>query len=362
MPWMRHALLLARTAVGRASPNPAVGAVLVKDGQVIGRGATQAPGGPHAEIVALRAAGEAPRGSTLYVTLEPCCHHGRTPPCTEAIIAAGVAEVHIATLDPNPAVSGRGRAALEAAGIRTVLGEGEEAARALIAYHRKYITTGLPLVIAKFAASLDGKVATRTGHSQWITGPAAREYAHRVRARVDAILVGVNTVLADDPQLTARPGGRLVRRQPLRVVVDSRGRTPPQAQVLRGPGQALVAVTAQAPPDRLRALREAGAEVVVLPSDGDKVDVLALLRELGRREQASVLVEGGSTLLGSLFDRGLVDQVLAFFALLLIGGRDALPAVGGLGAATLAEALRLERVQVRRLGNDLLVSGWAAER
>lgn len=362
MAWMRQALALARPALGRASPNPAVGAVVVQDGRIIGRGATQAPGSAHAEIVALRAAGPAARGTTLYVTLEPCCHFGRTPPCVDAIIAAGVAEVHMATLDPNPTIGGRGRAALEAAGIRTVLGEEEPAARAVIANHRKYITTGLPLVIAKFAASLDGKTATRTGDSRWVTGPEARAYAHRVRAQVDGILVGVNTVLADDPQLTARPGGRLARRQPLRVVVDSQGRTPPQALVLQGPGEALVALTDQAPAGAQQALRAAGAEVLVLRSDGGKVDVLALLQELGRREKSSVLVEGGGTLLGSLFDRGLVDQVLAFLAPVIIGGREAVPAVGGTGPAALDQAFRLDHVRTRRLGTDLLVTGNVAER
>lgn len=360
--YMRRALELAGEAVGRTSPNPAVGAVLVKDGVVAGEGYTQPPGSSHAEIMALAQAGEAAWGAALYVTLEPCCHHGRTPPCTEAIIAAGVEEVHIALLDPNPLVQGRGRLALEGAGIRVMLGEHQDEAAALNEAFIKHISTGMPFITAKFAASLDGKIATRTGDSKWITGGQARHRVHQVRDTVDAIMVGVNTVLSDDPQLTARldalPRDRL-ERQPLRVIVDSRGRTPPEARALREPGRVLLASTSAADPLRVAALEQAGAEVLALPAKGGLVDLTVLMEELGRRGVNSLLAEGGGTLLASLLQEGLVDKVMAFLSPVLIGGRDALTPLEGEGTPTMAQALRLRRTQVEVLGEDVLISGYA---
>ncbi|MBM2826399.1 MAG: riboflavin biosynthesis protein RibD, partial [Dehalococcoidia bacterium] len=237
-------------------------------------------------------------------------------------------------------------------------GESEGKAIELIEAHAKYITTGLPLVIAKFASSLDGKIATRSGDSSWITGERARDHAHRVRAQVDAIMVGVNTVLADDPQLTARPGGRLAQRQPLRVIVDSRGRTPPTAKVLKGPGKVLIATTGDVEGGTAQALRDMGVEVVVFPSAEGGVDLKEMFRYLGRREITSVLVEGGGALLGSIFDMGLADKVMAYIAPVVIGGQKAVPAVAGLGVERMAEAPRLDRVKVRRLGQDVLVEGY----
>ena len=261
---MSRALALAREVEGGTSPNPPVGAVVVKDGRVAGEGATQPPGQDHAEIVALRQAGEEARGSTLYVTLEPCCVHGLTPPCVEAIIAAGVREARVAAIDPNPRVMGRGMAALRATGVETRLGEGEEEAKELYAPFAKHVNTGLPFVTAKFAISLDGKIATRTGHSQWITGAAARGVAHRWRRASDAVMVGINTALRDDPRLTARgDDGRAAARQPLRVVVDSEGRTPPTAKMLSEPGKTLIA-TAGASRQASERLEKAGAEVLSL--------------------------------------------------------------------------------------------------
>lgn len=358
---MAQALELARQVLGTTSPNPAVGAIVVRDGQVVGRGATRPPGGPHAERVALAEAGELARGATLYVTLEPCCHHGRTPPCTEAIIAAGIAEVHVATLDPNPLVNGRGVQALAGRGIRVVVGEHEAEARRLNEWFFKYITAGRPFVLAKYAMTLDGKIAARTGDSRWVTGPAARAFVHRLRAQVDAVMVGVGTVLADDPALTARPeefGGEPAARQPLRVVVDSRGRTPLEARVLDGSAPTLIATTALADPERLAAFQARGAEVLVLPTVDGRVDLVALLGELGRRQVAWALVEGGGRLLGSLFGRGLIDKVLAFVAPKLIGGGDAPGPIGGTGRPRMAEAVRLADVEIERLGEDLLVSGY----
>lgn len=353
---MKRALCLAKRGQGRTSPNPMVGAVLVKDGRIVGEGFHPRAGEPHAEIFALRQAGEQARGATLYVNLEPCCYYGRTPPCTQSLIAAGVAEVHLAMFDPNPLVAGRGRAELEAAGIRTIVGEREAEARALNEIFAHWITTGRPFVIAKFAMSLDGKIATRTGDARWITAPAARHYVHRLRNQVDAILVGVETVIADDPLLTTRLEKADVRH-PLRVILDSTGRIPPTARVLDValPGRTVIAATEVMPTERQQALM---VEVLVLPADDERVSLTALLATLGQRQVTSLLVEGGGTVLGSFFAHGLVDKVLVFLAPLIIGGRDAPTPVEGTGVACIAEAWRLECVRVRQLGPDVLISGY----
>ena len=363
MDYMERALTLARLALGSTSPNPAVGAVITKDGVIIGEGYTQPPGADHAEIVAMKQAGEESRGATMYVTLEPCCHFGRTPPCTQAIIEGGIAEVHIATLDPNPLVSSRGKASLDDAGIKTELGEREEEARELNEAYIKFITTGLPFVTVKFAMSLDGKIATRTGDSKWISGEESREYVHQLRRVADAIMVGVNTILVDDPQLTARHGLEQagMQEKPIRVVVDSKAHTPPTAQVFKQPGRTIVAVTLAAPPSNIKVLEKAGAEVLELPSREALVDLEALLVELGKREITSVVVEGGGTLLGSffqLYEKYLVDKVIAFIAPVIIGGRDAKLAVGGKGAERITDALHLNRVKVERFGDDMMICGY----
>ncbi|MEW6231089.1 MAG: bifunctional diaminohydroxyphosphoribosylaminopyrimidine deaminase/5-amino-6-(5-phosphoribosylamino)uracil reductase RibD, partial [Chloroflexota bacterium] len=355
MDYMKRALELAALARGHTSPNPMVGAVLVKDGQVLGEGFHRRAGEPHAEVHALRQAGEAARGATLYVNLEPCAHYGRTPPCTRELIAAGIARVHMAMLDPNPLVSGRGKAEMEAAGITTAVGEHEEEARALNEVFAKYITTGYPFVIAKFAMSLDGKIATSAGESRWITGQEARRYVHDLRDTVDAVMVGVNTVIADDPLLTARLEAPDLR-QPLRVIVDSKGRTPLYARVLDPglPGKTIIATSELIPEKRLAEFRDQGIEVLISPARGGMVDLERLMQALGQREISSVLLEGGGTILASAFAAGLVDKVLAFIAPKIIGGKAAPTPVGGEGAPSLAQALTLKRVAVERLGPDVL--------
>jgi diaminohydroxyphosphoribosylaminopyrimidine deaminase/5-amino-6-(5-phosphoribosylamino)uracil reductase len=360
-PYMRLALMEARRALGTTSPNPAVGAVVVKDGQVIARGRTRPPPGPHAEVVALRRAGEVARGASLYVTLEPCCHHGRTPPCVEAILKAGVAAVHVAMLDPDARVNGGGVRVLREAGVAVTVGDGEAEASRLLEAYVKHRRTGLPFVIAKFAATLDGRIAARSGDSRWVSGPAAREWAHRLRTKVDAIAVGSQTVLLDDPQLTARPGGRPARRQPLRVVLDSRGRLPLSARVLDPQAPTLVATTAASPAEWREALARRGVEVLVLPQRGGRVALPALLAELGRRGVLSLLVEGGGVLLGAFFDERLVDKVHAVIAPLIVGAAEAPAAVAGRGADTMAQALRLSGVSTRRLGSDMLITGYPAQ-
>jgi len=357
--YMQRALELARQALGATSPNPAVGAVVVKDGRIAGEGFTQPPGGPHAEIVALKNAGAAARGATLYVTLEPCCHEGRTAACTQAIIAAGIKEVRFSILDPDQHVRGHGKLSLEQAGVAVNVGEGEAEARRINEAYIKQRTTGLPFVIAKFAVSLDGKIAATSGDSRWVSSVDSRAWAHRERTKIDAIMVGVRTILVDNPELTARPvaGGDNVR-QPLRIVADSKGRTPPTARVLEGPRNVIIATTAASNVEWRERMAAAGGEVLVLPDFNGRVDVLALLRELGERQALSLLVEGGGELLGSFFDRRLVDKVHAIIAPMIIGGRTAPAAVAGEGARRMDDALRLRDIVVERLGEDILVTGY----
>jgi diaminohydroxyphosphoribosylaminopyrimidine deaminase/5-amino-6-(5-phosphoribosylamino)uracil reductase len=356
--YMHQALALARQALGATSPNPAVGAVLVKDDRIVGQGFTQPPGGSHAEVVALAQAGENARGSTLYVTLEPCCHHGRTNPCTQAIIDAGVERVQMSMLDPNPRVSGGGRRQLEESGVEVVEGDGAYQAHQINEWFFKYIRSGLPFVTAKFAASLDGKIATASGESYWISSVEARLYTHNLRGQSDVVMVGVNTILADDPLLNARDKNGLPGlKQPLRLVVDSSLRTPLKSRLLQESGPIMIA-TASPSPEKLSAMQNCGVEVLSLPGSDGKVDLRRLLNVLGQRELSSVLAEGGGSLLGSLFDLKLIDKVLAFIAPMIIGGAGAISPVGGLGVNHLADALKLSDLQVERIGEDLMITGY----
>ncbi len=358
---MQRALALARRSLGAVSPNPAVGAVVVRDGAVVGEGSTRPPGGDHAEVVALREAGELARGADMFITLEPCSRHGRTPPCTDAIAAAGIARVWVGSIDPHPEQGGRGLDGLRAAGIDVEMsppGPESLAARRLIEAYAGHLATGRPFVTAKFAVSLDGKIATRTGSSAWITGEAARARAHALRSESDAIIVGVGTVLADDPRLTARgPDGEPGPRQPLRVVVDTEGRTPPGATVAADGGRTLVACV------RMRRARRAelergGVEVAQLQAGSGGVDIPAVLDLLGGRGCTSLLAEGGGRLAGTLFDGGLVDRVAAFVAPIIVGGAEAPGPVGGRGTRDIADALRLRDCSWERIGRDMLVVGY----
>ena len=358
--YMECALSLGRLAMGHTSPNPAVGAVIIKDGLVVGMGYTQPAGSEHAEVMALRQAGDKAQGSTMYVTLEPCSHYGRTPPCTQAIIDAGISEVHIALLDPNPLVSGRGVGRLNEGGIKTNIGVCQQEAHEINEAYIKHITTGLPFVMAKFAMSLDGKIATKTGDSKWITKDEARKYAHDLRYTADAIMVGVNTILADNPRLTARGcGGRggIGKMQPIRMVVDSKGRVPLDAHIFEPPGGVLLAVAAPFDSAKKEKFVQAGAEVLELPAEEGSVDVMELFKSLGKREIVTVLVEGGGQLLGSLFDHHLVDKVLVFISPVIIGGSRA-AIVAGDGVDNMARALRLSRVNIKSFGDDVLVTGY----
>ncbi len=356
--FMREALAEAEQALGWSSPNPAVGAILVRDDEIVGRGHTQPPGEAHAEVMALRDAGERARGATAYVTLEPCGHFGRTPPCTRALVDAGVTAVHYAIEDPDPQVSGDGHRQLLEAGLAVTVGDGAEEATRLLEGYLKHRRTGLPFVIAKYAASLDGRIAAASGDSRWVSGPETLLWAHHIRPTLDAIVVGSGTVLIDNPQLTARPGGTIEgAHQPLRVVVDSTGRISEQAAVMHGPSPALVATTTRSAPEWRERLRAVGAEVLELPERHGHVDLEALLGILGGRGALTVLVEGGGVLLGSLFDDRLVDRVQVVIAPMIIGAAEAPSAVAGSGAYRMVDAPRLREVTVERLGADILVSG-----
>jgi diaminohydroxyphosphoribosylaminopyrimidine deaminase/5-amino-6-(5-phosphoribosylamino)uracil reductase len=353
---MERALQLAAHGLGRTSPNPAVGAVVARDGEVIAEAYHRRAGELHAERLALLTAGERAQGADLYCTLEPCCHYGRTPPCTEIIIQNGIRRVWYASSDPDPRCAGQGAAALRAAGVEVHAGLlATEADRLNEAYfHHK--RTGLPFVTLKLACSLDGRAATRTGQSRWITGPAAREYVHELRDRSDAVLVGVGTVLADDPKLNVRLE-REGTRDPLRVVADSQARTPPSARVLSPGAACLVAVTEAAPETRVGALRAAGAEVLRVAEAEGRVDLAALLAKLGGRDVMSVLCEGGPTLAAGLVGAGRVGKYLLFYAPMLLGG-DGLPAVGALGFGEVAQAPVLSIESVRTFGPDIMVTAY----
>jgi diaminohydroxyphosphoribosylaminopyrimidine deaminase/5-amino-6-(5-phosphoribosylamino)uracil reductase len=357
--YMTRALELAELGLGYVEPNPPVGCLVVRDGEVVGEGFHRRFGGPHAEVEALQAAGPRARGADLFVSLEPCCHHGKTPPCTQAIVAAGVRRVVAALADPFPSVAGGGFDELRRAGIEVESGLLEPAARRLLAPYLKLQLSGRPWITAKWAMTLDGKLATASGQSRWITGDAARAIVHRLRGRVDAILIGRGTALADDPLLTARPPGARVA---VRVVVDSRARLPLTGQLVQTARDVplLVAVGPDAPADSCQALRDHGAEVLCLEALDRQARLAELLAELGRRELTNLLVEGGAELLGALFDLGQIDEVHAFLAPRLFGGQAAPSPVGGIGCGPIERGLSLVDLGVELCGEDVYVRGRVA--
>ncbi|MFA6665366.1 MAG: bifunctional diaminohydroxyphosphoribosylaminopyrimidine deaminase/5-amino-6-(5-phosphoribosylamino)uracil reductase RibD [Armatimonadota bacterium] len=346
--FMKQALLLARR--GRTSPNPMVGAVLVKDGAVVGKGYHPKAGMPHAEILALRQAGVRALGADLYVTLEPCCHHGKTPPCADAVIASGVKRVFAAMADPNPLVCGKGFERLRSAGAEVHVGLLEEAAQELNRGFIKRVTCGRPFVLWKAAMTLDGKTACHTGDSRWVTGESARRHVHRIRSLSDAVMVGIGTVLADNPQLTVRA---CRGQNPLRVVVDARAETPPSSRVLGDEAETIIAVTNSAPIGRVEALRGAGAGIIEVESQAGRVNLTLLLETLAGLGINNMLLESGGRLSASMLKSGLVDRGLIFIAPKIAGGRDAPTPVEGDGASLMAEALNTGTPKVRRFGDDI---------
>jgi diaminohydroxyphosphoribosylaminopyrimidine deaminase / 5-amino-6-(5-phosphoribosylamino)uracil reductase len=353
---MRRALELAAQGRGFVEPNPLVGCVIARGAEIIGEGWHGRFGGPHAEVVALSVAGSRAAGSAMYVTLEPCCHFGKTPPCTKAILAAGIREVVIAEQDPFPQVSGHGIAALRAAGLQVDVGVLSEEAQKLNAPYRKLITHGRPWVIAKWAMTLDGRIATVTGSSRWISNEQSRAIAHHLRGQVDAVVVGRVTAFADDPLLTARPAGARVAT---RIVVDSQAVLSTDSQLVRTAADAplLVAAAESAFPENVDRLRAAGCEVLICPGGTHRQRLDALLAELGRRRMTNVLVEGGSRLLGSLFDARAVDEVHAFIAPRMFGGEGAPVPIAGAGLHDPMKAFRLDSPRIELVAGDIYIHG-----
>lgn len=359
--FMRQALLLAERGRGHVEPNPLVGCVIAHSTNIVGEGWHGKFGGPHAEVVALQQAGDAVRGATMYVTLEPCCHHGKTPPCTDLIIHSGIQKVVLAHMDPFPEVAGNGVDRLRAAGVQIQVGVLEEEARRLNAPYLRLSETGRPWVIAKWAMTLDGKLASRSGCSHWISNDRSRAVVHAIRGRVDGIIVGIGTALADDPQLTARPPGA---RTATRIILDSQARLPSESQLVRTANQVpvLVAAGPEAPPDAASRLVSAGCEIVVCSGRDYGSRLKELLAELGRRRMTNVLVEGGARVLAAMFDKELIDEVHVFVAPKLIGGETAISPLGGEGWVNMLEAASLQNVSIQQLDNDVYISGPVAYR
>lgn len=357
--YMKRAIALSKLGMGYTNPNPLVGAVIVKDGRIIGEGYHAYYGGPHAEINAFENAGEDVRGGVLYVTLEPCSHYGKTPPCAEAIVEKGISKVVIGMKDPNPLVAGKGIDILKDNEIEVITGVLEEEITKVNEIFIHYITTGTPFCILKTAMTLDGKIAAKTGDSKWITGEASRKYVHRLRHRVAAIMVGIGTVLEDDPWLTTRLDEKS-GQDPVRVIVDTYARIPPEAKVCNvcSKAKTMIAVTEKADQYRIEALRLKGAEVLVTPVKDGKVDLAYLMKALGERGIDSILLEGGSALNYSALDKGIVNKIMAFIAPKIIGGTCAKTPVGGEGKSYVKDAFLLQDMTVRSFGRDMMIEGY----
>jgi len=356
--YMRMALRLAERAKGRTSPNPMVGAVVVKNGHIVGRGYHRKAGEPHAEAIALKKAGPAAKGATLYVTLEPCSHtNKRTPPCTPFVIRSGVKRVVIAMIDPNPRVSGGGIRTIRKSGTELVTGVLEAEAKKLNEAFIKHVTTKMPFATLKIAQTLDGKIATASGESKWITGEEAREEGHRLRDINDAIIVGINTVLKDNPSLTTRIHGG---RDPIRVIVDSRLRIPLNAKVLiqKSPAKTMIATLSNVPESKIKKLQNIGAEVLTIKSAHGRVDLRDLVKKLGKKDIMNVLIEGGAEVNASALQSNIVDKIVMFIAPAIMTGKDSLCSVGGISPKTLDHSIKLHSVTSRFIGQDLMIEGY----
>ena len=360
---MKKAIRLASRGAGNTSPNPLVGAVVVKNGAIVGKGFHEVLGGPHAEVNALADAGEAARGATLYVTLEPCNHHGLTPPCTKAVLDAGISRVVFGMSDPNPDVAGGGAAYIERMGIDVLSGVLERECRCLNQAFIKYVTTGIPYVILKAAATLDGFIATSIGDSKWITNESSRRFAHRLRSVGDAVLVGIGTALADDPMLTVRLPGKRVRRQPVRIVLDTKLQLPVESRLVRSAAQGSVWVACgrNAPVEKEMALTDAGVQVIRVDATGSGVEIAQLLGELGKRRISSMLVEGGSRVLGAFLESGFADEFHFFYAPKILADPGGIVMLTGRPRLEIAESITAHGIRTRRFGDDLLVSGRLRE-
>ncbi|MDI6731531.1 MAG: bifunctional diaminohydroxyphosphoribosylaminopyrimidine deaminase/5-amino-6-(5-phosphoribosylamino)uracil reductase RibD [Candidatus Margulisbacteria bacterium] len=355
--FMRKAHALAKSAEGRTTPDPMVGAVLVKGGRIISIGYHGEVATPHAETWAIQKAGKEAKGATLYVNLEPCAHHGNNPPCVDLIIQSGIKEVIASMKDPNPLVNGKGFKILKKHGVKVKIGLLDKEARRLNEVFVKFITTRKPFVVLKSALTIDGKIATKTGASRWVAGPASLRFAHRLRNYYDAILVGVNTVLVDNPKLTTRLVKKI--KNPIRIVLDSLARTPLHTNVMNTKeARTIIVVSPAAPREKAAALRKRGAEILEIDSKKSKIDIRKLLHELGKRKITSLLVEGGGEVNASFLEAGAVDKAHFIIVPKIFGGRDAKTSVEGLGVKLPSQAKWLKQFQVDRLGKDILVTGY----
>lgn len=354
--YMAMAMRLARKALGMTSPNPAVGAVVVKNGRVVGRGYHQRAGHAHAEIIALEEAGELSRGSTLYVTLEPCAHFGKTPPCVDAVVKRGIKAVYIGMADPNPLNNGRGIAILKQHKIQVEVGYFEQELRRLNEAFIKYITEKKPFVTVKAAQSLDGKIATKTGESKWITSDKSRSFTHRLRADYDAVMVGVNTVLRDNPKLEAW----FSKRYPKKIIIDSQLSTPQNAGIFSAHAEVIIVTLAANPGQETenRLILGRKAKIVEVKEKAGQINLKDMMKKLAALEICNILVEGGGTLVGSLFDEGLVDKVLFFISPKIIGGKEAISSVMGQGISRIEKAHKVKDIKLRRIGEDYLFEGY----
>ncbi|MBU4481162.1 bifunctional diaminohydroxyphosphoribosylaminopyrimidine deaminase/5-amino-6-(5-phosphoribosylamino)uracil reductase RibD [Patescibacteria group bacterium] len=350
---MKEALLCAKKGLGWTNPNPMVGALIVKQEKIISQGYHKRAGLPHAEIEAINLAQKTVKGATLYINLEPCCHFGKTPPCVPAIIRAGIKRVVCSSLDPNPKVNGKGIAELKKAGIKTSVGildkENQKLNEAFFTFEQKK----RPFVALKYAATLDGKIATKTGDSKWLTNERARRYARLLRSQYQAVLVGINTVLKDNPRLTVREKNK---KEPIRIILDDELKIPLKSQVLADSNVIIAALTKKMNREKKLKLRKRG--ISILEFSGKKISIRKLLQELYKKEIISILVEGGSITLGSFFDQGLVDKVYAFFAPILIGGKNAITPISGQGVAKIKDGLRIKEVTFKKFGNNFLLTGY----
>ena len=355
--YMRRALELAKLGIGAVNPNPLVGAVIVKDGKIIGEGYHKAYGGSHAEVNAFNNAVENVRNAHMYVTLEPCSHYGKTPPCAKAIVEKGIKKVTISMMDPNPLVSGKGIEILKNNGIEVELGLLEEESRKLNEIFIKYITTKEPFCIMKTASTLDGKIATITGDSKWVTNEKSREYVHYIRHRLSAIMVGADTVIKDNPSLTTRLKD-IKGRNPVRIIADSSARIPLDSKVFKEEGRTIIATTEKASKDKLNSIKELGGEIIITPLKEDRVDLNFLMKKLGEEKIDSVLLEGGGTLNYSALRAGIVDKVMTFIAPKIIGGALAKTSVAGEGIEFMKDAINLKDINITRFDNDILIEGY----
>jgi diaminohydroxyphosphoribosylaminopyrimidine deaminase/5-amino-6-(5-phosphoribosylamino)uracil reductase len=354
---MQRALELAVKGVGRTNPNPLVGAVIVKNDKIIAEGYHEAFGGPHAEINALKNATESVKGATMYVTLEPCSHYGKTPPCTEAIIESGITEVVVAAADPNPLVAGRGIKRLEDSGIAVWTGLLEDEAKELNEIFIKFISTGNPFVIMKTAMTIDGKIACKSGKSKWISNEKSRQHVHNLRNRLSGIMVGIGTVLKDDPSLTCRRGE--FSRQPIRIIVDSSLKIPLDAKVLTDerPEETIIATTEKLDNQKAENIKSLGAKILYVPSKDGRVDLIKLMELLGKEQIDSILLEGGGELNYSALKAGIVDKVMTFIAPKILGGKDAPTPVEGEGAMDMSQQIELENIKIQMFGDDVMIEG-----